>query len=127
MKLEHVAINVTEPAQLAQWLVDNLGMRIVSAAAASPFAHFVADEAGSMIELYNNPIAPIPNYSEIDPFNLHFAFSSDDIEADRARLVEAGATTVGDVTLTPAGDKLAFLRTPWSEPFQLVQRKKPLI
>ncbi len=127
MKLEHVAINVSEPAQLAQWLVDNLGMRIVMAATASPYMHFVADEAGSMIELYNNPAAPLPDYSEMNPFNLHFAFASDDIEADCKRLVAAGASTVGDVTVTPADDKLAFLRTPWNEPFQLVQRKKPLI
>ncbi len=127
MKLEHVAINVTEPAQLAQWLVDNLGMRIVMSSTESPYMHFVADESGSMIELYNNPAAPVPDYSELNPFNLHFAYASDDIDADRARLVEAGAKTVGDITLTPAGDKLAFLRTPWNEPIQLVQRKKPLI
>lgn len=127
MKLEHVAINVTEPAQLAQWLVDNLGMRIVVASKESPYMHFVADEAGSMIELYNNPAAPVPDYSEINPFNLHFAYASSDIETDRARLVDAGAITVGEVTLSATGDRLAFLRTPWGEPFQLVQRKKPLL
>ena len=87
MKLEHVAINVTDPAQLAQWLVDNLGMRIVVASKESPYMHFVADEEGSMIELYNNPAAPVPDYSEINPFNLHFAYASNDIETDRARLV----------------------------------------
>ena len=127
MKLEHVAINVKEPALLAQWFVDNLDMRFVKQSSESPFMQFVADEAGSMIELYNNPAAPLPNYSQIDPFNLHFAFSCDDIEAERKRLVEAGATLVGDVTVTPNGDKLAFLRTPWSEPFQIVERKTPLI
>ncbi|MFN2201778.1 MAG: VOC family protein [Caldilineaceae bacterium] len=127
MKLEHVAINVNEPAKLAQWLADNLDLRIVSAATTSPFAHFLADEDGSMIELYNNPIAPVPDYSEVNPYNLHFAFASDDIEADWQRLIDAGATAVGTVNPTPAGDKLAFLRTPWNEPIQLVQRKTPLV
>ena len=50
-----------------------------------------------------------------------------DIHADRARLIAAGATPVGEVTTTPAGDQLAFLRDPWNLPFQFVQRKKPLI
>lgn len=126
MKLEHVAINVDEPALLAQWLVDHLNMRVVFAVNESPFAHFVADETGSMIELYNNPAAPVPDYSQIDPFNLHFAFATDDIDADRQRLIDAGATPVGDVTVTATDDKLAFLRTPWNEPVQLVQRKTPL-
>jgi glyoxylase I family protein len=127
MKLEHVAINVKEPALLAKWMADNLGMRIVLAASDSPFMHFLADESGSMIELYNNPIAPLPDYSEIDPFNLHFAFASDDIEADRQRLIDAGASPVGEISVTPTDDRLAFLRTPWNEPFQLVQRKNPLL
>ena len=60
MKLEHIAINVPEPAAFAQWLVDNLGMRIILAKDESPYMHFVADEAGSMLELYSNPAAPTP-------------------------------------------------------------------
>jgi predicted enzyme related to lactoylglutathione lyase len=61
------------------------------------------------------------------PLNLHLAFSSSDIEADRARLLAAGAEAFGEISVTPAGDKLAFFRGPQSVPFQLVQRKKPLI
>lgn len=127
MKLEHVAINVPDPAGLAQWFVDNLGMRIVVANSAPPYMHFVADEAGSMLELYNNTTVPMPDYANIEPFNLHIAFVSNDIEADRERVLAAGATATGPITTTPAGDKLLFLRTPWQVPFQFVQRKKPLI
>ena len=47
MKLEHVAINVPDPAEFSQWLVTNLGMRIVVANTAAPFAHFLADEAAA--------------------------------------------------------------------------------
>jgi glyoxylase I family protein len=127
MKLEHVAINVPDPIGLAQWFVQHLGMRIVVAGANPPYMHFVADEAGSMLELYNNPAAPMPDYASMNPFNFHIAFATDDIEAARDRLVTAGATTVTDITTSPAGDKLLFLRTPWQVPFQFVQRKKPLI
>lgn len=127
MKLEHIAVNVNEPALLAQWLVDNLGMRIVLSSDVAPYMHFVADEAGSIVELYHNTIAPIADYAEMSPYSLHFAFATSSIEADRQRLIDAGATPIGEISSTTAGDKLAFLRTPWHEPLQLVQRGKPLL
>jgi glyoxylase I family protein len=127
MKLEHVAINVPDAQAFVKWYADNLGMRVVLANSASPFMHFIADEAGSMLEIYSNPAAPMPDYPNVHPMNLHIAFSSSDIEADRARLLAAGAEAVGEISTTPAGDKLAFFRGPQAVPFQLVQRKKPLI
>lgn len=127
MKLEHVALNVPDPAALAQWLVDNLGMRIVVSTTESPYMHFVADEAGSMLELYNNPASDLPDYGAMSVYQLHLAYSSSDIEADRQKLLDAGAVAEGDVIVTPAGDKLAFFRAPQQVPFQLVQRGKPLV
>ncbi|MCB0105491.1 MAG: VOC family protein [Caldilineaceae bacterium] len=126
MKLEHVAINVPEPAAMAKWYAEHLGMRIVVQSTESPYMHFIADDAGSMIELYNNPAAELPDYANMSPFNYHAAFSTDNIEAERERLIAAGATA-GDITSTPRGDKLLFLRDPWQIPFQFVQRSSPLI
>lgn len=83
MKIEHVAINVPDPAGTAQWLADHFGMRIVVANPAAPFIHFIADDSGTMLELYNNSAAEMPDYANLNSFNLHFAFTSPDIEADR--------------------------------------------
>ena len=127
MNLEHVAINVQEPAQMAAWFVEHLGMRIVVASTVAPYMHFLADEKGSMLEIYNNTAAPMPDYPSMNAFNLHIAFSSSNIEADRDRLLAAGATLVNEITTTPARDKLLFLRDPWGVPFQFVQRAKPLV
>ncbi len=127
MKLEHVAINVPEPHALAEWFSTHLGMRIVLSQENPPYMHFVADENGSMLELYSNPAAPMPDYANMHPINLHIAFASDAIEQDRARLIEAGAIAVGEISTSPAGDQLAFFRTPWQVPFQLVQRRRPLV
>ncbi len=127
MKIEHFAINVPEPTAMAEWYATHLGMRIIMASKEAPYMHFIADDVGSMIELYNNPAAPMPDYANMNPFNFHTAFSSSHIEADRERLVAAGATTVTDITVTPRGDKLLFLRDPWSVPFQFVQRSSPLL
>jgi glyoxylase I family protein len=127
MKLEHFAINVPEPAAIAQWFVDALGMRIVTAQKESPYIHFIADEHGSMIELYNNPNAPMPDYSQIDPFNFHIAFWSTNIEEDAKKLIAAGATQIGGFTSSMPGTTLAFFRNPWQIPVQLVQRPKALV
>jgi len=127
MKLEHVAINVPDVQAFVKFFVDNLGMRVVSSNPNPPFMNFVADEAGSMLEIYSNTDVPMPDYPNIHPANLHLAFSSSDIEADRARLLAAGAEAFGEIATTPTGDKLAFFRGPQAVPFQLVQRKKPLI
>jgi catechol 2,3-dioxygenase-like lactoylglutathione lyase family enzyme len=127
MKLEHVAINVPNAQEFTKWFADNLGMRVVVSNNTPPFMHFVADEAGSMLEIYSNTTVPMPDYASMHPTNLHLAFSSNDIENDRARLLAAGAEAFGEITVSPAGDKLAFFRGPQSVPFQLVQRKKPLI
>jgi catechol 2,3-dioxygenase-like lactoylglutathione lyase family enzyme len=127
MKLEHVAINVPDAQAFVKFFVDNLGMRVVLSNNSAPFMHFIADEEGSMLEIYSNTTVPMPDYPSMHPQNLHLAFSSNDIEADRARLLAAGAEAFGEIINTPAGDKLAFFRGPQSVPFQLVQRKNPLV
>lgn len=127
MKLEHVAINVPNAKALAQWLIDNLGMRMVVQNDVSPFMHFVADETGSMLEIYSNPVAEFPDYTHMHPITLHLAFTSANIEADRARLISAGAAPVGEINVTPEGHKLAFFHGPDGVPVQLVQRSKPLL
>ncbi len=127
MKLEHVALNVPNVHEVVKFFVDNFGMRVVMSIDAPPYMNFIADESGSMLELYSNPAVPMPDYPNIHPTNLHIAFTSPDIEADRARLIAAGAEPVGEITLSPTGDKLAFFRGAGSVPFQLLQRQKPLI
>lgn len=128
MKLEHVALNVAEPKALAEWWAKNLDMKIVLGNDESPYIHFIVDSDGtSMLELYNNPAAPPTDYAALSSFSLHIAFSSSDIAADRDKLIAGGATAEGEISTTPTGDKLAFLRDPWNTPFQLVERLKPLV
>ncbi|MBS1252693.1 MAG: Lactoylglutathione lyase [Anaerolineales bacterium] len=126
MKLEHVALNVEDPAGMAEWYTQHLGMRVVFASDAPPHIRFLADEAGSMIELYHNAEAELPDYAGINRFNLHLAFAVDDIAASRDALVAAGATTEGEIVDLGVGEVL-FLRDPWSVPIQLVKRAKPLV
>jgi len=128
MKLEHVAINVPDSVAMAAWYVENLDMKVVISTNSAPFMHFLADKnEESMIEIYSNTSAPLPDYAAMLPSMLHFAFNVDDMEATRQRLIAAGATPEGEVSNTARGDQLAFLRDPWNIVIQLVKRSKPLL
>ena len=127
MKLEHVALLVADPAAVAAWYAEHLGMRVVRTGDAPGHARFLADDAGaSVLEIYGGTL-PVPEYAAMDPLLLHVAFAAADVEATRARLIEAGATPVGDVVVTPAGDRFAMLRDPWGLALQLAGRARPLV
>jgi glyoxylase I family protein len=128
MNIEHVAFNVADPVRMAEWYTRHLGMRIVRSVSAPPHTHFLADEAGRVVvEFYHQTVAAVPDYFALDPLVLHLAFTTPDMESTRARLLAAGATGVGDVGTTPAGDELAMLRDPWGVSIQLVKRAQPLL
>jgi catechol 2,3-dioxygenase-like lactoylglutathione lyase family enzyme len=126
MKIEHVALNVSDPPEAAQWYVKHLGMRVVKGLDKAPFTHFLADQAGQMIEIYSNPAAPVPDYRSMHPLVLHIAFMVEDMEGTRARLLSAGATAEGEISNLDNGDQLAMLRDPWGVAVQLAKRAQPL-
>jgi glyoxylase I family protein len=128
VRLEHVGLNVADPIKAAQWYVDHLGMKVLREGPAPANARFLADSAGHMmLELYHNPPESVPNYAAMDPLLLHVAFMVEDVEAMRSKLLAVGATAVGEITTTPAGDKLAMLRDPWGLAIQFVHRAEPML
>ena len=128
MKFEHLALNVEDPIEMALWYVKNLGMNIVREGGAPAHARFIADATGRVImEIYNNPDAPEPDQPGTDPRTLHVAFAVEDIEGERRRLIEAGASAHDEITETPSGDLVVMLRDPWGLPLQLVQRAEPMV
>jgi glyoxylase I family protein len=128
VRLEHVAINVADPIKMAQWYANNLGMKVMREGPPPTNMRFIADRGGNMmLELYHNPPDAVPNYAAMDPLLLHVAFMVDDVDAVRQKLLAAGATPAGEVTTTPAGDKLAMLRDPWGLAIQLLRRADPML
>ncbi len=117
MRLEHVAIDVADPAAFKAWWTANLGMRVSTANDA-----FLTDDSGTFVlEVYRTDKTPsAPDYRAIDPMTLHIAFLSDDVDADVARLVAAGAEQV-ELVHKPGFD-MAILRDPQGVSIQLVKR-----
>ena len=126
--IEHVGLNVPDVVGTVDWFTKNLDMKIARKTSDPSNAHFLTDAAGrNMLEIYSNTSAPVPDYQKMNPLTLHIAFTADDIAAARHRLIEAGATTEGEITTTPLGDTLAMLRTPQGIPIQLAKRATPMI
>ena len=119
MKLEHIGFNVAEPQKVMDWWCANLGFTQTPPA-------FVVDSTGQMaIEFYRNDAAPIPDYTAISPLTLHIAFLSEDVDADAARLVAAGATQLE--TVHKPGFDMAMLRDPFGLAIQFVTRGTPIL
>lgn len=129
IRIEHVGYMVEDPPQVAAWYVRHLGFRIVRRQDQAPFTHFLVDGAGEgIIEIYNNPVARVPDYAALDPLVLHLAFemAGESLEAAAGRLVAAGATMAAELTVTPIGDRVIMLRDPWGFAIQLAERRTAL-
>ncbi len=128
MKMEHVAWQVPDPAAAARWYVEHLGFEVRRGSDQGPVpCFFLADDSGRvMIEVYRNPAAEVPDYRRQDPLLLHLALVSEDVSADRDRLLSAGAELVSHDVMD-SGDEIAMLRDPWGFPLQLCRRAQPML
>jgi catechol 2,3-dioxygenase-like lactoylglutathione lyase family enzyme len=125
MKFEHFALNVPDPRAQAAWYVAYLGFTVARKREDAPFTHFLADDTGrTVIELYSNPKATIPDYAWQHPLVFHVAVVAPDAKAERARLERAGATLFLEEP-QPDGSLLIMLRDPWGVALQLCQRTNP--
>jgi glyoxylase I family protein len=127
MKIEHVALLVEDPIAMARWYEEHLGLRTVRSFGPPGDVRFLADGEGeSVLEVYRGG-PPLPDYRAMDPLLLHVAFATADVPGTRARLIAAGATPVGEVTVLESGDEMVMLRDPWGLAIQLANRKRALV
>ena len=128
MRIEHAGIQVSAPGEMGDWYVKHLGFTVKRAAESPVPVRFIADASGKMmLEIYNNPKVPPPDFFQADPLYLHIAFVCDDVPGTMKRLIAVGATQHAPIEHTPAGDELVFLRDPWGMPIQLCHRAKAMV
>ena len=124
LRVEHIALNVADSLAMAAWYCEHLDMKVARKGDPKLGMQFLADATGRVIfELYSNPAEPVPPYAAMSPLTLHLAFATPDTAAAREKLIAAGATPVGEIDRTPAGDQLCMLRDPWGLVVQLCQRE----
>jgi catechol 2,3-dioxygenase-like lactoylglutathione lyase family enzyme len=128
IRLEHIAINVEDPAAMAAWYSENLGMKIIRQGPPPINVRFIADEQENMmLELYTNPPDAVPDYRSMNPLVFHICFMVDDVKGICRDLVAAGAALVAEVSTTDAGDEIAMLRDPWGVPIQFLKRAESML
>ena len=128
MKIEHLALQIPDPAAMADWYCENLGFTVKRSADTPVPVRFIADDSGNTIlEIYNNPKATMPDYFSMDPLLLHIAFACDDVPATFEILKAAGAKEITAPEFLDNGDHLAMLRDPWGVAVQLVNRAEPFV
>ena len=122
MKLEHFAYNVENPVVMTEWYSRHLGWTVARQRGAPDYTTFLRDpQTGVMVELYHQPSGAIPDYRSLNPFTLHIAMASDTPDADKARLLAAGAECLSDRTLDD-GTRLIMLRDPFGVCLQICRR-----
>ena len=127
MKIEHFALNVEDPMRMAAWYETYLGLRVIRQMLEAPFTTFLADDSGRvMIEIYAVSGMEVPRYREMNPLLVHLAFVSPNPEADKNRLLKAGASLETDQHLED-GSHLVMLRDPWGLAVQLCKRGLPML
>lgn len=126
MKFEHFALNIKDPIATSKWYEENLGMRTVKKMDEPPFTRFIADSSGQVVfELFCNESATVTDYNTKHPLEFHVAFTADNAEDVKQRLMKAGATFVEEIN-APDGSHLVMLRDPQGIPLQICQRAMPL-
>jgi glyoxylase I family protein len=99
--VEHIAWQHPEPIGAASWYERHLGFTVARKIDLPPHTHFLADASGRVVvELYNNPRAPLLDYPSLDPLQLHLAFTVPDPVSARDELLAAGATSTPLVPLS---------------------------
>lgn len=127
MNIEHIALNVDDPEAMAAWYGEHLGFRVLRKVGGDAQIHFIVDDADRVVlEVYCHPDSPRTDFHDLHPQQLHVAFAVDDLEAEKQRFLDAGATLAVDVHAMPTGDLMVFLRDPWGLTLQLAKRLKPL-
>jgi hypothetical protein len=127
MIFEHFALNLNNPLEFVNWYTSNCEMKIAKSINVAPFTHFLTDVSGrTVIEVYFNPLARILDYNHMHPLEFHFAFTVENVDEVKDKLISAGAKLVEDIKLED-GSHLVMLRDPFGIPLQLCKRAEPLV
>ncbi len=123
-RFEHIALNLRDYDAAVRWYTGHLGLTVVRNDPGSKV--FLGDSTGrTVLELYENQDAGLPDYADMHHLALHLAFVVDDPDEAAAALVQAGAVMV-DPPRSVAGDRLSMVRDPWGICLQFIRRAEPM-
>ena len=128
-RMNHVHIKAADPHKAAEWWVRAFNFKIVSDETrvfGDRFVRCLTEDGGMTVSISNARTGETLGPSNAAAhFGLeHFAFDSDDIDGDIARLVELGARLQEGPILAPNGARFAFLAVPDEVRIELIERPR---
>ena len=127
IRFEHIAVNVNNPREMADWYCQHLGMKIIRERPSDGYLYVADPQEHLALELYASVGLPGPSYASLTHRSSHICFLTDNVRLVRQRLIDAGARPLGAVQTNGEGDLIADLRDPWGNPIQFVERMIKLV
>lgn len=124
--VEHIGLVVRDSRAMARWYAEALGFVILKSTDTENghVAFIRCRETGLIFELITDrTLAPIEGILT-HPLQLHLAFKSETIDADRDRLVAMGAVFVTDCPTPDPEARVLIVKDPWGNFIQLARRKE---
>jgi len=124
--IEHIGFVVKDSEGMARWYQAALGFYILNSFETEK-GHVAFIQSGQnrlIFELITDRTLACIEDALSHPLQLHIAFKSSDIEADKNRLLELGAEFVTDCATTDPEAKVMIVKDPWGNFIQLAQRKE---
>ncbi|MCX7797471.1 MAG: VOC family protein [Melioribacter sp.] len=126
--IEHIAVNVNDSREKSNWYVKNLNMKVIRKGDAPSFGTFIASEDEKvMFEFYQHSNSPVIDFNKIAHGSFHVAFSVNNIELIKEKLINNNAVIVNDIYKTPSNDSIMNMRDINGLPLQFVKRVNPMI
>ena len=124
--IEHIGLVVKDSREMADWYHRALGFTILKSAETETghVAFIQCSSTGLIFELITDKTLPPIEDALSHPLQLHIAFTSSDIEADKNRLLELGAKFETDCATADPEATVLIIRDPWGNYIQLAKRKE---
>ena len=123
--IEHVAIYAKDTKGLADWYVKLFGASIVYDNGKGTY--FVAFPDKSMIEICKNDTVDNVPTDMNTPGIRHFALTTDEFDADVAKIKAEGVEILAEPIVSPKGIGTMFFRDIEGNIFHLISRPEPLV
>ena len=125
-RIEHIGLVVKDSKAMARWYCNALGFEILNTFETSNghVAFIKCAQTGLIFELITDHTLPPVEEALSHPLQLHLAFKSIEIEADKERLLEMGATFVTDCPTADPDARVLIVKDPWGNFIQLARRKE---
>lgn len=122
--IEHMGFVVANPGAAAEWYCEHLGFHVLRVGENGSVAFVQCPETGLILELIGEGEVEAAVKDLRHPLQVHLALRTDAFEAERDRLVAAGAEFAMHCETSDPDARVCVLKDPFGLYLQLAQRRE---